>query len=248
MKKLQKSLLALIVASVIAPFLSFANQDDLYITGGGGPIWGLKPAANGVTYQVGQSTIVQTGTTTVTTVTNVGATANHDYNSMKMGGIAFFGVGKYLTEKIRTEVVFVKPWFAKADTKISTNVNGNITNYPGSAVAKINALQVRAYLDLFDICDLCKLYGGAGLGWSQVKAKLATPGLVIPGVSLSGSRNKNNLAWMLGLGVSFDFMHGVKLAAEYSFQDFGHSKHPMNTSGKIDFRGHSLIGKMMFDI
>jgi hypothetical protein len=40
----------------------------------------------------------------------------------------------------------------------------------------------------------------------------------------------------------------VKVALEYSFQDFGHAKNPINTISRIDFRGSSVVGKIILDI
>jgi len=255
MKKLQKLLLLFVATFCVPITASFAEQKRLYLTIGGGAIWGVKaesPPSYSYQLPVRTDTTIQ-GRPTVTASSFISNNVNHDLNVPQAGKMGFFGVGQYFTETIRVEVLFVKPWLAKMNFNVN-EVDNTVTpsstkSYPGTVSSHINSAQVRAYMDLFEICDLCKVYAGAGIGWSQVKAKVSASGAqAVQGFSYSDSKNENNLAWMLGFGVQFDVTPDIQMAVQYSYQDFGHAKNPINTVSNIDFRGNSIAAKIMFDI
>jgi opacity protein-like surface antigen len=258
MQNLRKLSLFLIAISCLIVSTSFAEQNGLYLTIGGGAQWGLKYSSPpGYSYPIETTSTETTGAgaqaVTKQVKTSIFNPVSHNFKTPKVGGIGFFGVGQYITEKIRAELLFVKPFFAKSDFTVTQTINALnpafTANYPGSVSSQINSAQIRAYMDVFEICSLCNTYVGVGIGWSQVKAKLSAPGArVVPGFSYSDSKNKNNFTWMVGFGVKFDFLPDIKMALEYNFQDFGHARNPINTISKIDFRGHSVTGRMILDI
>ena len=114
-----------------------------------------------------------------------------------------------------------------------------------------HAVMVRGFVDVADL-GMAKVFVGAGLGWSQVKAKdtesvtaanpspeltalnaaFPIPALnphalvaVANGNSLtSKAKNKNNFAYSVHLGSAFEVAEGVNLDVAYSFRDYGKSK------------------------
>jgi hypothetical protein len=217
MNKVQKILLGLAATAVVSS-VSFADNDSqYYLTIGGGAIKGLKPSS------------VENGPAKTT------------FKAPKVGGEALIGVGYTAAENVRVEAAFVKPFFGKSDA--TRSVSGVDTN-KGKLSAEINSLQLRGYFDAVDISDLGKGYVGAGLGWSQVKAKVD-----IDNVGSGSSKKANNLAWFLGVGANFEVADGAKLGIEYNYQDFGKAKSEKDkVTYKPTFKGNALIGKLSFDI
>lgn len=247
MNKLQKVVLALAATSSILGASAYAADNQFYITGGGGLLFGTK--------QLSDFTDSYTAAIVSPATVGVSNAQKYSFKSPKTGGEMFLGVGYYVTDKIRTELVFVKPWFGKQNIKGVKTVGTTSTNFDGKLTTQVNSAQLRGYFDAFDIADMGKAYVGAGIGWSQVKAKISTNN------DSWKSKNKSNFAWMLGVGVSFDVVEEVKLGLEYNYQDFGRVTNPVNTAipgtatspvignnGKIKLRGHAVVAKLMFNI
>ena len=151
MKKLQKLALALIATSSLLSPSAFASEDQVYVTVGGGALFGAKLTKN---FQVG------------TTILSLKAP--------KTGAELFLGVGYNATEQIRGELVFVSPWFGKS--KVNWTDSSSVAQ-TGDISAQVYALQVRGYFDAFDIGSMGKAYVGAGFGSSMIKQKLSITGL-----------------------------------------------------------------------
>jgi len=241
MHKIQKTLISLLAFSaIVAPFSrAWANDgSDYYLTVGGGLLFGNKP-----------------GTATNTIAGGLGATDTFaiSFKKPKTGGEFLAGVGYNVMDNFRLEAVFIKPWFGKSNisgtrTHTISGSSAVIVPLTGKMTAQINSLQLRGYFDVFEISDMGKAYVGAGLGWAQVKSKGS---ITIADVTTSGSsKNKNNLAWFLGVGAFFNVSDGVKLAVEYNYQDFGKMKKISDSTygNKKSFAGHALLAKIMFDI
>jgi len=241
MHKIQKTLISLLAFSaIVAPFSqAWANDgSDFYLTVGGGLLFGNKPGS---------------ATNTISPPAEPVEIYELSFKKPKTGGEFLAGVGYNVMDNFRLEAVFIKPWFGKS------NISGTVTfresgqrdyieQATGKMTAKINSLQLRGYLDVFEISDMGKAYVGAGLGWAQVKAKGSINSETI---SESGSgKNKNNLAWFLGVGAFFNVSDGVKLAVEYNYQDFGKMKKLVygTVGNKKSFAGHAVLAKIMFDI
>jgi opacity protein-like surface antigen len=249
MNKVQKLLLALAATSTVLSSSAFAEDSSFYLTAGGGLFMGSKLASN---YKL-----------TVEPKNEV------KYKKPALGGEILAGVGYYAMDNLRVEAVFVKPFFGKSKNTIVNGIAeikekaaiqevGNVgdLNYVKAeeAVAAVpakdkvtnitptvNSLQVRAYYDAFEFADMGKAYVGAGFGWANIKSKsVNNAGDVV------SSKAKNTLAWTVGVGASFDVADGVKLAAEYNYQDFG--KYKAKEGPKLSLKGHALLAKVMFSI
>jgi len=215
MNKIQKLLLGLAASAVISPV--FAEGDNqYYVTVGGGLV------------MQGKSESVKTpGVTSGDTTTQGEVT----FKKPDTSGQILVGVGYYLVENFRLEAVFVKPFVG--DSKISSTMERTEVA-TGKMKGEINSLQLRGYFDVADISDLGKAYFGVGLGWAQVKPKISlssiakvasgqTPAGPSESTSVPGKKT-NNLAWLVGVGASFDIADGVKLGVEYNYQGFGTGK------------------------
>jgi opacity protein-like surface antigen len=154
-----------------------------------------------------------------------------------------------IQESLDQLMAFIKQDMKQIDSALDTilraqgGANGSDKDLGGKITAQINSVQLRAYVDVFDISDYGKAYVGAGLGWAQVKAKMSS------NYGSGKTKNKNNLAWFVGFGAAFNVADGTRLAVEYNYQDFGSAK--FNSGEKFrkkSFAGHAVIAKLMFDI
>jgi len=263
MHKIQKTLISLLAfSSFITPFAQShaAGETDFYLTIGGGLIMGNKQGASSFESSESNTTTDSSKSPPVTTTITTDTKANASFKKPKNGGELLAGVGYKVMDNLRLEAVFVKPWFGKSNTSLTVintvthQVQGHdpveeeptITNLTGKTTAQINSLQLRAYFDAFELGEVGKAYVGAGLGWSQVKAKFSCQ----TNAQSFTTKNKNNLSFFVGVGAFFSVTDGLKLAVEYNYQDFGKAKKPSDNFnlGKKSFAGSAVIAKIMFDI
>jgi len=263
MQKIQKLALAFVAASSVLSTSAFAADSQFYITAGGGVLFKSKQLSN---FNTSYKTTAITGTYPNTTVVETATENTFTLNSPKNGGEMFVGVGYYVTDKIRAEAVFVKPWFGKeaiaeankittttntttttADTKITTTAKTGPTavdkDYVGKLTSQINSAQVRWYYDAFDIADMGKAYVGAGIGWAQVKAKFNTDD---PAINTVKTKNSNNFAWSVAVGAAFDVVEAVKLGLEYNYQDFGNVQNKLVVPVGAAAEAGNNAGKIRF--
>jgi opacity protein-like surface antigen len=242
MKKLKKLALTVVATSSLLNVSAFAADNQFYLTAGGGVLFSDKQLSDF------NNSYTNNGVEVANKFT---------FKKPKTSGEMFVGVGYYVTDKIRAEANFVKPWFGKENiTQASTLTPGGANSYKGKLTSQVNSAQVKGYYDAFDISDMGKAYVGAGLGWSQIKAKFNTKDLAVNTVK---TKNKSTFAWTLAVGAAFDVVDEVKLGLEYNYQDFGHVKNPLvapsgstnqngNNVGKVTFHGHAIVAKLMFNI
>lgn len=225
MKKLQKVLLALAATSTVLSSVSFAEDNSFYLTAGGGLFMGQKLASNYKLDTFSENDV--------------------KYKNPALGGEILLGVGYYVMDNVHVEALYVKPFFGKSKNTIVDGIDATETEKAKDKVTNVtpsvNALQLRAYYDAFDIADMGKAYFGAGLGWSNVKAKVTN----FKGIE-EKAKAKNTLSWTVGLGASFDLTEGVKVAAEYNYQDFGQYK--VKGAPKVSLNGHAVLAKLVFSI
>jgi len=186
------------------------------------------------------------------------------------------GVGYYVMDNVRAELVWAHPFNVEA--KKSYTNNGI---YSGSVKHKatIDALLVKAYVDVADL-GMAKLFVGGGFGLSMIKEKatdnysypaysgfttaqaamqnppaVAGAGSYAAGTGSGGASSKksNTLAWTLGLGAGFDVADGVKVDAQYAYTDFGKTKSALDKNGSYEYgknryRAHAVKVGVRFDI
>jgi opacity protein-like surface antigen len=244
MNKIQNTLISLFAfASLLAP-VSYANSQDssdFYLTVGGGVNFGASKS---------KYPAIGLGTLGSPSVTASG-------KKPQTGGQFIAGVGYNVMDNLRLEFVFLKPWLGKSKINASYQAAAGSGGTPapvpfnGKMTTQINALQMRAYFDAFEISDMGKAYVGAGLGWAQVKGKVSFEDNNPAGLLNTNfkTKNKSMLTWFVGVGAFFNVADGTKLAVEYNYQDFGAVKlTSLTKSATTKLNAHAIIAKVMFDI
>ena len=146
------------------------------------------------------------------------------------------GGGYNYMDNVRLDLTFdhfIDPKFKKGNVKVK---------------GEINTLMASGFIDLFDI-SVAKVFVGAGVGISQVKAKVS--GHAIPAGQQNSTKNgtakqKYNVAYAGYLGSSVEFAPGVTGEITYSYRIMGSTKEINGTS--YDFKGHNLGAGVRFDI
>jgi len=179
----------------------------------------------------------------------------------KAGATAEVGVGYYLMDNLRVEAAIAKPFGVKSKANTTTAA---VAAVPGGAAAtpaftrnaklKINstAFFVKAYVDVLDL-SVAKVFVGGGLGLARTSAKASITSTAAAGTSeIYKFKNKNNLAFTVGLGAGFDVAEGVKLDVQYAFRDYGKSKSLKISTGDIisgvKSRSHNVLAGLRIDV
>jgi opacity protein-like surface antigen len=146
-----------------------------------------------------------------------------------------FGVGTYVADNMRTELVYNHAF----DAKDKSTANSKHSK----AKPQAQALVLRGLVDFADL-GMGKLFAGAGLGWAKTSAKYSTTGVA------TKAKAKNNLAWSAHFGAGFDLADGVKADVAYSFRDYGKTKafDGKAANNKTAVRAHNLSAGVRFDI
>ena len=179
---------------------------------------------------------------------NIGWTKMSKIKGLTSKNTAFFGIGAgyHVMDNVRVDLTF--DHFANPTHKGSRTINGVKVN--GKVKGEINTLMLNGFVDLFDV-DAAKLFVGAGVGASQVKAK-ATGGATINGVNVSltaKAKQKYNLAFAGYVGGSYEFTPGVTGDVTYSYRDMGKTKKTKELGNEtFHYRGHHVGVGVRFDI
>ncbi len=164
----------------------------------------------------------------------------------KAAGILGLGVGYNVTEDFRAEVVYGHVF----NSEMKKSAPADVHTVAIKNKSKIDALMVKGVFDAYDF-GAGKLFVTAGVGLSQVsnKGKLTVDGVEI--LSFKGKK-KNNFAYTVGFGSSFNLAEGVNLDVQYNWADFGKSKALTVDGEKISNspknRGHIVTAGVRFDI
>lgn len=148
------------------------------------------------------------------------------------------GVGHKLSSKVRSEIIFVKPFLNKSRVILKEE---NATDFQDYAFIStiVNSLQLRGYLDIYDMYDSYKIYLGAGIGTSHIKGKLKDASN--PAEWNSEFKHKYNFTYTFAAGTSFHIPKDLKLDLEYNYNDYGKAKSDFYTTS---LRGHSIVAKL----
>ncbi|AVP88064.1 hypothetical protein phytr_11390 [Candidatus Phycorickettsia trachydisci] len=186
----------------------------------------------------------------------VAASKNGDTDSLryksKTPNTAFdmgVSVGYYALDNFRVEVAVNKPFLNKS-TQQFNRLNAGFKDY-ATVKLKVAALQLKSYVDLFEISDSARLYAGGGVGLANVQGKRTY-------TSNNKSykfKNRYNFAYSVAVGAEFDATDRIKLGLEYNWKDYGKAqeKKPDDatdgwTPYKTNVRGHSILAKLRLDI
>ena len=193
------------------------------------------------------------------------------------------GAGYYVMDNVRAELIYTQPFSIKmkgsratgtaapafnAAPAAGTTPNTYTTNVSLKHKPTIRALFARVHGDVIDL-GMGKIFLTGGLGWAQVKdsvtataSQTTVTGIAVAGVVPSTStsvvtttkaKTKNNIAWTVGAGATFDVAEGVHLDVAYSYRAYGKSKARVNTTngntyGGNNFNSHVGSAGIRFDI
>jgi opacity protein-like surface antigen len=189
------------------------------------------------------------------------------------------GAGYYVMDNVRAELLYTQPFSLKMKGSKSTGkaaqvaqgaaagaAGTSLTNVSIKHKPTVRALLARVHGDVIDL-GMGKIFLTGGLGWSMVKnsvtvtdtvssvaAAANSPVVITSPVTQFTAKNKNNIAYTIGAGATFDVAEGVHLDVAYSYRDFGKSKSATNKSvtgvsyGGTSFRSHVGSAGIRFDI
>lgn len=165
---------------------------------------------------------------------NVGWNKMTKVKGLKSKNDSFLGAGAgyYVMDNVRADLTFdhfVNPEHKKSNVTLKGDVN---------------SLLVNGFVDLSDI-DAFKVFVGAGVGASQVKAKMSeTVGNQTRYVK---AKQKYNLAFAGYVGGVYEFAPGVSGELTYTYRDMGKTKKAKG-GDSAHYRGHKLGAGVRFDI
>ena len=153
-----------------------------------------------------------------------GAKSNNDFS---LG----LGAGYYVMDNARVDLTldhFIAPTFKKTGMKIKANVD---------------TLMFNGFYDIFD-ADMAKVFVGAGVGMSSLKAKASGTDAV---EGKTKAKQKYNVAFAGYVGVSYEITSGVDAELTYSYRDMGKTKR-FNDKKGVAIRGHNVGAGVRFSI
>jgi opacity protein-like surface antigen len=149
---------------------------------------------------------------------------------------AGLGLGINFGDKFRSDIT----WTHHLNPSLgSTDKNILVVRNP-----TIDAYFFNLYYEIASQISIFNPYIGAGIGVARVKDTLHFISVDNNAVTLGSELIpvKNNLAYKLTLGSSFDVNENIKLDLSYSYNDYGRSKQRIDTNniqiGKTHYRAH----------
>ncbi|MDP4709204.1 MAG: outer membrane beta-barrel protein [Rickettsiaceae bacterium] len=163
---------------------------------------------------------------------NAGYSKMNKVKGAKAKNDMFFGIGAgyYVMDNVRADLTFdhfVNPTFKKGGKKIK---------------GEVNTLLLNGFIDLFDI-SIAKVFVGAGIGGSQVKAKVTGDAVA---ANNGKAKQKYNLAYAAYLGSSVEFAPGITGEVTYSYRAMGKTKEINKV--EYEFKGHNVGAGVRFDL
>jgi opacity protein-like surface antigen len=150
--------------------------------------------------------------------------------------IADVGVGYNITDSTRADVVLTRQFDSKSKASDSVDLSDSIDGIPDNTMANLqmksaisaNALMVRLHQDVFDY-GVGKVFLTGGVGVARVKQKLdhsiSAPSLGLnPTFNSVKQKSKNNFAFNVAVGSSFEVQENVMLDLSLGYTDFGKVK------------------------
>lgn len=122
--------------------------------------------------------------------------------------IGALGVGAYLMDNVRSELVLSNHFNGKYKTKSSSNVKSSTLK------ADITSLTLKGLVDVVDT-GMGQIYAGAGVGVTKLQTRVSVK--KSDDTSISGKKTKNGFSYLGTVGTSFDASEGVKLDLAYSY-------------------------------
>ena len=164
----------------------------------------------------------------------------------KASASADLGIGYNMSDDSRIELVFLhrfNPEMKGSRNAVVAGVGSSTRSVKSKA--KIETLMLRSYFDLYDF-GIGRFFIGGGVGVAQVSNKGSWALANSSGTLRSGSfknKKKNNFAYSVAAGTSFNIKERIKLDLQYNWSDFGHAK-----GSDVKYRGHSVMAGLRVDL
>ncbi|MFK7974143.1 MAG: outer membrane protein [Rickettsiaceae bacterium] len=203
------------------------------------------------------------GWTKLNNITSNDVTANNNTAKLKSQNSGYVGVGAgyHIMDNVRVDLTY--DHFFNPDYKMSQDylIHGqNIaTNF--KIKGKIDTLLLNAFVDVYDI-DAFKIFVGAGVGGSNIKAKMKVEVKNTDAdrkVDLHyKAKAKKTVAYAVYLGASYEFAPCVTGELTYSYRDMGKTKNMHEThlpegqeskvidNSSIHYKGHNIGAGIRF--
>lgn len=172
----------------------------------------------------------------------------------KVAPLIDIGFGYNIADDFRAELVYTHLLNPQSKTSKSWTTNTGIVNNRSINITykgRVDAILLNSYFDVIDF-DAGKLFLGGGLGISRVREKVtafSTKNGVAkrePGTTFKG---KNNFAYNLMVGSSFNLSDGINLDIQYKWADYGTTKYDKTyPSSKLHRRGNAVQFGIRLDI
>ncbi|MDX1923944.1 MAG: outer membrane beta-barrel protein [Rickettsiaceae bacterium] len=165
------------------------------------------------------------------------------------------GVGTYVTDMFRTELVLSGHTNATQKANLKTTIDGvDVSkNMPISQTRKVRILDlsIKGIADVYDF-GAGKVFLGAGVGVSRVsgsvKTKVSSP--FISAEEKFKYKTKNNFSYLLTAGSSFNVSEGVNVDVAYTYKNHGKLSKIKGHDGKLNYSisTHSLTAGVRVDL
>lgn len=186
----------LITAALFTAANSFAAADTVYVTGAAG----LSKASN--------------------------FKANNVKHKTKNSFVGDIGAGYNVTDSTRAELVFTRQFDSKAKGSNSEKIGGVKIDHKYKRSVSANAIMARVSQDVYDY-GFGKIFLTGGLGIARVQEKLtatSTSPVDTGNWTSQTLKSKNNFAFNIAAGSSFEVQENVMLDVSVSYTDFGKVK------------------------
>lgn len=161
------------------------------------------------------------------------------------------GAGYHVMDNFRVDLTF--DHYINPTYKFNAKLNANGLNVlSGKIKSDVNSLLLNGFIDIYSI-DSIKIFIGAGIGASQLKAKVENNGLAVDNGLVKKSfkiKQEYKFAFAGYVGTGYEFTPGVTGELSYSYRNLG----KLGKDGKdsddnpFEVRGHHVTAGVRFDI
>ena len=188
-----------------------------------------------------------------------------DSNSTKVksqnSGYVGVGAGYHIMDNVRVDLTY--DHFFNPDYKMSQDflIRGQNISTHVKIKGKIDTLLLNAFVDVYDI-DAFKIFVGAGVGGSNIKAKMKIAAknndADREGAFHYKAKAKKTVAYAVYLGASYEFAPCVTGELTYSYRDMGKTKNMHEThlpegqeskvldNSSVHYKGHNIGAGIRF--
>ncbi|MEM6338694.1 MAG: outer membrane beta-barrel protein, partial [Pseudomonadota bacterium] len=182
---------------------------------------------------------------------NVGWSKLNKVDGAKSKNDVHFGVGAgyHVMDNFRVDLTF--DHYVNPTHKYDGVISGQKV-ISGKIKSDINSLLLNGFVDIYNV-DAIKIFVGAGIGASQLKAKVENSGPAVDlGIAKKSFKIKQEYKFAFAgyVGAGYEFTDGVTGELSYSYRNLGKlGKDGKNSDDNpFEIRGHHMTAGVRFDI